>query len=189
MPKQELTREFGFHVNSLSTNPIDALHGAVAVVDMLGAFVSASDDLSGFDRSGINNDSMHGLYLILSGVSHTVKDATDALCDDDQSSLTNVSHPTSRTLTDNEQSIVDSCLAQLTPAIDEATPKETPQPLSAREAMILSARNSGYAIEDVAHAVNLKQRTVEKIIDKLEGRDTNPNTDDETANPDLAATA
>jgi len=165
----------------------EAINESLYVLDMLNAFLASSPDLDNFQRSA-NHDPISGLHSVIRTCREAIATASEHLGETDASSPDHM-----RGFGDDDNA--DVLLIRETLVRANQTKGRTDQVsgdqdshgqeqyprLTARDHAIVATIRQGYDLADVAQAVNLRKRSVQRIIDKLKADGALPD--------DLAASA
>lgn len=162
----------GFSVGSCFS-PLDALHEAAAVADALEGLIGAAENLDGFSTTDPNSSRNYGLCLILLGISKTVNSASDAIRDGNSGYVAVKALHTHQKVQDmcreryeagyaagREDAMGDDHGETAESSSQEANARR----IEARETAVLAAVQSGFAVDDVSQALNLKKREIQRIL-------------------------
>lgn len=170
-----MTAYFAF--NPQCDDPLDALENASSVIEMLRAFVNSPNPFECFE--GNNEGPLMGLGIVLASTTNAINTASAELRGLLKTAdyypaapMEAFSTPTAqgawragfKTARENP----DMGLGDDTePAANPETLPPSVEGLSAREVAVLETFRKGYALDDIAQAVNLKKASVQRIIARL----------------------
>jgi hypothetical protein len=155
----------------------EGLYDASCVIKTIQAFCIGIDNpFEGFATN--TRHELHGLNVIFDCVTHAIDTARDELSAerradwerkratiftaDDVAAAVRQERDRTIKMFETLKSSFDAA-----PEEEEGEPAVPPEALSAREVAIKEAVRKGYAVEDIAQAVNLKKAAVQRIISRL----------------------